>query len=243
MSTAEIRGLIGKIWGPPPTVVGEDVEAYELLLQWVIDEWDPETVRQWMLVRQVADRHWELRRYQGFETAIVNGVIVDGMTKGLMAREPAKVFVEVATTLKGTEGLAADTALQALSIPDREIPLDSELGRSWRRICFSAVAGDRNAVKLIEAEFGAGCVGPTAEWGCQLAIPALLLLQRLKNGALASAQVALAELERLKRSPGRKPTLARTKTIERSPTTPTPHAVDTITVHAPRQPSQSEPSR
>jgi hypothetical protein len=240
MSTSEIRGLIGKIWGPPPTVVGEDVEAYELLLQCVIDEWHPETVRQWMLLRQVADRYWELRRYQAFETAIVNSVIVDGMTKGLMAREPAKVFVEVATILKGTEGLAADTALQALSIPDREIPLDSELGRSWRRICFSAVAGDRNAVKLIEAEFGAGCVGPTAEWGCQLAIPALLLLQRLKNGALASAQVALAELERLKRSPGRKLAPARAETIEQSPT---PHAVDTVSVRVPREPSQSEPSK
>jgi hypothetical protein len=188
--------------GAPALVTGEDIHTYQQLFKALVDEWEPEKVDQWMDIHVLANGYLNLRRFAAFEAAVVNELIANGLLQELMALDPAKCFLKLHEMLGDRAKELSQSKLMTLA--ERKFPLDGDLGREWRRVSFQAIAGDLDAVKVIDREIGPGRVGIRAEWGYQAILPALLLVRRLKDATEASLERALARLEQRKRPKARK---------------------------------------
>jgi hypothetical protein len=191
--------VVEDFWGAPPLVTGEDIHTYEQLFKALVDEWEPEKVDQWMDIYLLANGYLNLRRCAAFEAAVVNELIANGLVQELMALEPAKCILKIHETLGDRAKHLSQS--QLMTIAEGK---NGDLGQEWRRVSFQAVAGDLDAVKVIDREIGPGRVGIRAEWGYQAVLPALLLVRRLKDATEASLERALARLERCKRPKPRK---------------------------------------
>ncbi len=201
MTKENVRALIAKIWEPAPLVAGEDAAAYELVREAAIEEWNPERLREWMLVRSVVTAYWELQRCDLFAAAIVNELIAEGIASEIAAETPVHDLLEFVKIWGSPQLLPAGLSVKL--DPD-ELAANRHAARNWRQLAFMAVAGDHNAAIQIEAKSGAGRIGLDAKRRCGTILPDLLLLARLKSAAATSLARNLAELERLKKSTGRK---------------------------------------
>jgi hypothetical protein len=54
--------VLAKIFGPPPLVGNEDPQLYKELFSHIADEYEPKTISDWLLVKDLADLHWDRLR-------------------------------------------------------------------------------------------------------------------------------------------------------------------------------------
>jgi hypothetical protein len=70
-----IPPFIEKIYSKRPIIAGEETDAYDQLLQAVKVEYQPGTVTEFLLVKDVADTEWDLLRLHGLKAGMVNASI------------------------------------------------------------------------------------------------------------------------------------------------------------------------
>jgi hypothetical protein len=244
MTKENVRALIAKIWEPAPLVAGEDAAAYELVRQAAIEEWNPERFREWMLVRSVVNAHWELHRYELFEAAIVNELVAEGIASEIAAKLPLHDFLEIAKIWGAPRRLPYDMSARLNNLgTNDELAANRQAERAWRQLAFMAVRGDHDAAMQIETKTGPGRIGFDAKWGYGAILPALLLLARLKSAAETSLARNLAELERLRKSTGRKLVQVEPDEKKEGRATAQSAADDEVSVRIPRETGKPEQGR
>lgn len=63
--------MLARIFGPPPLVGGEDPQLYKELFSLLTAEHDPKDIGDWLLVKDLADLHWERLRERRLKTAVI----------------------------------------------------------------------------------------------------------------------------------------------------------------------------
>ena len=63
--------MLARIFGPPPLVGNEDPQLYRELFSLVADEYDPKTIGDWLLVKDLADLHWERLRERRLKAQVI----------------------------------------------------------------------------------------------------------------------------------------------------------------------------
>jgi hypothetical protein len=63
--------MLARIFGPPPLVGDEDPQLYRELFCLLADERDPKDVGDWLLVKDLADLHWERLRERRLKPVVI----------------------------------------------------------------------------------------------------------------------------------------------------------------------------
>jgi hypothetical protein len=63
--------VLAKIFGPPPLVGNEDPQVYKELFSHIADERQPKTITDWLLVKDLADLHWERLRERRLKPEVI----------------------------------------------------------------------------------------------------------------------------------------------------------------------------
>jgi len=63
--------VLAKIFGPPPLVGNEDPQLYKELFSHIADEHEPKTISDWLLVKDLADVHWERLRERRLKAEVI----------------------------------------------------------------------------------------------------------------------------------------------------------------------------
>jgi hypothetical protein len=63
--------VLAKIFGPPPLVGNEDPQVYKELFSHIADERQPKTITDWLLVKDLADLHWERFRERRLKPEVI----------------------------------------------------------------------------------------------------------------------------------------------------------------------------
>jgi hypothetical protein len=201
----EARTAMQIIARRPPTIAGQSAADYYELLGLIVDEWKPATYEECSLVKQIADKEWDVLTSQELTTGLFNGAIAESLVARI-------VDVEVET---GGNKEQEDRSVQ----PDtgRQVATHQNL-QTIRRIVFAAVAGDKAAIDLLERHLGPEVVGmgPHIAGAFKANLPAHIYADRRTNAALAQRDAAIRQLlklaeERRKRIASKKMTAADVK--------------------------------
>jgi hypothetical protein len=88
---ASMPSVVRKMLGKRPIIGGEDAATYDQLLQLIIEEHSPQSLHQWLLVKDIADAAWELLRLSGMKADVVNAAMPEALATlkayGLMIDE------------------------------------------------------------------------------------------------------------------------------------------------------------
>ena len=76
---ASMPSVVRKMLGKRPIIGGEDAATYDQLLQLIIAEHSPQSLHQWLLVKDIADAAWELLRLSGMKAGLVNAAMPDAL--------------------------------------------------------------------------------------------------------------------------------------------------------------------
>jgi hypothetical protein len=68
----KLPAMRARIFRPPPLVGNEDPRLYGELFTLIADEYDPKTIGDWMLVKDVADLHWGRLRERRLKAEVIN---------------------------------------------------------------------------------------------------------------------------------------------------------------------------
>jgi hypothetical protein len=71
---------ISKIFAKRPIMAGEDPDAYDQLLAAVMAEYEPESISEFLLVKDMANAEWDLLRLYRFKADMVNASIPKVLT-------------------------------------------------------------------------------------------------------------------------------------------------------------------
>ncbi len=63
--------MLAKIFGSPPLVGDEDPQLYKELFSLLAAEHDPEDISDWLLVKDLADVHWERLRERKLKAEVI----------------------------------------------------------------------------------------------------------------------------------------------------------------------------
>ena len=63
--------MLARIFGSPPLVGDEDPNLYRELFSLVAEEYDPKTIGDWLLVKDLADLRWERLRERRLKPAVI----------------------------------------------------------------------------------------------------------------------------------------------------------------------------
>ena len=74
--------MLARIFGPPPLVGNEDPNLYRELFSLVADEYDPKTIGDWLLVKDLADLHWERLRERRLKAEVIKIYLEQPAEKG-----------------------------------------------------------------------------------------------------------------------------------------------------------------
>ena len=74
--------MLAKIFGPPPLVGNEDPQLYRELFSLIADEHDPKTIGDWLLVKDLADLHWERLRERRLKAEVIKIYLEQPAEKG-----------------------------------------------------------------------------------------------------------------------------------------------------------------
>ena len=69
--------MLAKIFGPPPLVGDEEPNVYRELFSLVAKEYDPKTIGDWLLVKDMADLHWERLRERKLKAEVIKIHLAD----------------------------------------------------------------------------------------------------------------------------------------------------------------------
>jgi hypothetical protein len=64
--------MLAKIFGPPPLVANEDPRVYKELFSHLAEEYEPKTIGDWLLVKDLTDLHWERLRERRLKAEVIN---------------------------------------------------------------------------------------------------------------------------------------------------------------------------
>jgi hypothetical protein len=59
------------IFNPPPLLSGEDPKVYCRILVGLAEDLQPVTVTEWLLVKDITDLNWEMRRIRRWKSAVL----------------------------------------------------------------------------------------------------------------------------------------------------------------------------
>jgi hypothetical protein len=68
----KLPAMLARIFGPPPLVGNEDPQLYGELFSLLADEYDPKTIGEWLLVKDMTDLHWERLRERRLKAEVIN---------------------------------------------------------------------------------------------------------------------------------------------------------------------------
>jgi hypothetical protein len=74
--------MLAKIFGPPPLVGNEDPQLYRELFSLIADEHDPKAIGDWLLVKDLADLHWERLRERRLKAEVIKIYLEQPAEKG-----------------------------------------------------------------------------------------------------------------------------------------------------------------
>lgn len=66
-----LPGPLARIFGPPPLVGDEDPQLYKELFSLLADEYRPNDIVAWLLVKDLADLHWERLRERRLKAEVI----------------------------------------------------------------------------------------------------------------------------------------------------------------------------
>jgi hypothetical protein len=106
------------IFGKRTIIFGEDPGRYDYLLALVAADVKPQTMREWLLVKDIVDAQWEFWRIRGFKAGLMNvalpGVIADRIKaatgKELTHKEATHMRQQMLRVLNDEEGARASFA-------------------------------------------------------------------------------------------------------------------------------------
>jgi hypothetical protein len=76
---ASVPSVVRKMLGKRPIIGGEDAATYDQLLQLIIAEHSPQSLHQWLLIKDIADAAWELLRLSGMKAGVVNAAMPEAL--------------------------------------------------------------------------------------------------------------------------------------------------------------------
>jgi len=66
-----LPGPLARIFRPPPLVGDEDPQLYKELFSLLADEYRPNDIVAWLLVKDLADLHWERLRERRLKAEVI----------------------------------------------------------------------------------------------------------------------------------------------------------------------------
>ncbi len=93
------------LFGDPPLMRGEDIGAYNKLLDQFAELVEPTDVLEWLLLKDIADHTWEIRRLRRFKILFVE-----------LRRDGVVNYREMAATVGANE----DAEYKSVPVPDSE---------------------------------------------------------------------------------------------------------------------------
>jgi hypothetical protein len=67
----KLPATLARIFGSPPLLEDEDPQLYKELFSLLADEYDPKEVSEWLLVKDLADLHWERYRERRLKAEVI----------------------------------------------------------------------------------------------------------------------------------------------------------------------------
>src|SRR5262249_32315561 len=132
--------------GPPALLKFEDPRAYEVLMAEITASIQPADAIEWLLVKDVVDATWEIRRYRPFKAAVIDSEIESQLSSIL--RVP---YVPESTTYETTEPFGLLSSLNTTvthTISEEELSALRErrdnIIKEWRASPYLAEAGTRD---------------------------------------------------------------------------------------------------
>jgi hypothetical protein len=75
---------IQQLWGPSPVLASESREAYQQLALQIAGSVKPNDVLDWLMVKDVVDLSWEIRRLRRFKDTPNNSCYDFAVSRGLI---------------------------------------------------------------------------------------------------------------------------------------------------------------
>jgi hypothetical protein len=71
LHVGQIPPHIRELWGKPPLLRSEDPKAYEQLAESIVKEVLPTDTIEWLWIKDIIDRYWEVRRLRRLKTMLI----------------------------------------------------------------------------------------------------------------------------------------------------------------------------
>jgi hypothetical protein len=72
---SKIPRAVRQLFGKPPIMAGEDPADYQKLIEVVRADVQPQDLREWFLVRDIAHAEWELLRLRGMKVDMLHAMV------------------------------------------------------------------------------------------------------------------------------------------------------------------------
>ena len=180
---------------------GEQTSAYEEFLALIIEEHQPQGLREWFQVNEVVNAEWARRR----NSKIGRSILRIAEAKALYTRL-ADAFAD--DELKKLADTGSPEPTQADASVEEKVP--QRLAREWRKKALAAVSGDPAAIDWVEQRLGRTDAAPEIAMAPDFAgtLNLLGLAQRLTASETQRREGGLNELERLAEKRGAQIALA-----------------------------------
>jgi hypothetical protein len=175
-------------FGPRPVIVGENAEMYDRLLMFAIAERKPQSLNDWMTVKDMVDAQWGMLRSQRMRVWMFNAIIARAACAEMLD-------VEAANALSTEQ--ESGTSLSEADV--QQVLVDKGVVRFLTNMARAAVAGDVMAREFVEEKIGKGklSIESAALAGMEATLAPLLQVDRLITADLARRNGANAHQVRL----------------------------------------------
>jgi hypothetical protein len=155
---SKVPPFINRLLRQPPLLADEDQTDYQELFDTISQEERPQTVREWMLVSDIATEEWELLRLRGLKVRALHAALLDALVNELAEVDPMVRIGLIRSTWpaefrRGVIGVLAGDAAARMWVEeflkDRDLTLDGLVGSAFGYKISTQLAADR----LVEAAY------------------------------------------------------------------------------------------
>jgi hypothetical protein len=154
---SKVPAFINRLRRRPPLLADEDQADYQELFDTIWQEERPQTVREWMLVSDIANEEWEILRLRGLKPRALNAGLLDALVNDLAAVDWPGINLDLPKWLaefrRGVIGVLAGDAAARLQVEEflkeRDLTLDGLVASAFGSKISTQLAADR----LVDAAY------------------------------------------------------------------------------------------
>jgi hypothetical protein len=138
--------VVRRMFGKRPIIGGEDAATYDQLLRQIIAEHSPQSLHQWLLIKDIADAAWELLRLSRMKAGAVNAamprVLRTLRADGVMMKDATVALMKQHLWDAVDGGVQAQARLNKL-LREQDLSLDELAAAAFERTIGSQAQIDR----------------------------------------------------------------------------------------------------